>query len=475
VNQKPPGKDHRKNLSQRLEDLIITHDLLADGDAVVVGVSAGSDSIALLHLLAKATIPLRLFAVYVDHGLRPDETDHEFAVVCALCNQMGIPAERVVVDVYGERKRRGTSLEDAARTMRYRALEAARKAHGAAAVAVAHTADDQAEEVLIRLIRGSGRMGLSGMALRRGTIIRPLLHEKKQTLIDYLEENAIASCLDSSNRQSIFLRNRIRLDLLPYLERHYNSAIRRTLLQTAEILAGEEDLLDRLAGQKFDELTHLDNATCPAMIKVPIQPLLSCHPALQRRILEKACWMLSTRPEFRQIEQIRHLAACSDNGAQLHLTLGARIRKTGGELIFSHPSGRIAFRGDVLKKTPVSLMVPGPGVFVVAEHILTVSLLRECPKKRPDTTLLLDGEKVIFPLHLRPPLPGERFRPLGAPGRKKVHRFLTDAKIPREDRQAFPVLLAGERILAVAGLRIEHDFRITKDTVSYLLIDWRKA
>ena len=479
VNKKSCETEKQEILLTRLEGLIAAHGLLSRNDPVIVGVSAGPDSLALLHLLSRIRIPVRLFAVYVDHGLRPEETGREFSMVTALCNELRIPAERAVADVRGERKRTGTSIEDAARIVRYRALEAARRAHGAAVIAVAHTADDQAEEVLIRLIRGSGRMGLSGMAFRRDTIIRPLLQEKKQTLIDYLQRNAIPYCLDSSNREGIFLRNRVRLDLLPYLEQGYNSAIRQTLLQTAEILTSEEELLVKLAEKEFCSLTEIEQGpeagSCLERIKIRIQAFLDCHPALQRRILEKACWMMSTRPGFRQIEQIRHLMTGGGNGAQLHLAQGLRVRKSGTEVLFSHPSGRIAFRGNALEEEALSLTVSEPGIFSVADHVLSVSLLPKGPEKLSATALLLDAGKATFPLRLRSPVPGERFRPLGAPGRKKVHRFLTDARIPREERRAFPVLLSADRIIAVAGLRIEHDCRVTEDTRSYLLIEWRRA
>ena len=480
MNKKSPEINSQDPLLTRFEDLIAVHGLLSADDTVIVGVSAGPDSVALLHLLSRISLPVRLFAVYVDHGLRPDETGNEFSLIADLCNTLRIPAERAVVDVRAEQKRMGTSLEDAARSARYQALEAARRRHAAAVIAVAHTADDQAEEILIRLIRGSGRKGLSGMVLRRDTIIRPLLQEAKQSLVAYLERNAIPFCIDSSNRERVFLRNRVRLDLLPYLEQNYNSSIRQTLLQTAEILRSEEELLDQLTQTAFNGLTTIaaDPLVTPArhaQISIAVQAFLDCPLALQRRILEKTCWMMSTRPGFRQIEQIRHLMKDSDNGAQLHLGMGLRVRKTGGKLVFSHPSGRSRFRGNTREETAIALTVPGTGFFSIAGHVLQITQLRKRPEQPPLTALLLDADTIAFPLQLRPPLPGERFRPLGAPGKKKIHRFLTDAHIPREDRHLYPVLLSADRVIAVAGLRIDHDFRIREETQSFLLIDWHRA
>ena len=469
----------------RIDKLIRAHCLFAENATVIAAVSGGPDSVALLHLLHRIKKWSALIAVYIDHGLRPAETGAEIRLLEDLCGSLGVPCETVAVDVHAERKQTGASLEEAARTLRYDALEAARSRHGASVIAVAHTADDQAEEVLIRLIRGSGRKGLSGMALRRNRIIRPLLQEEKQTLIDYLEENAIPFCRDSSNQERLFLRNRVRLDLLPYLEQNFNTSIRRNLLQTAEILQGEEDLLEQLTEAMRNRLVEGDEKRhpeedrgqrpCPEAIRIKIQAFLDCHPALQRRILEKVCWMLLTRPGFRQIEQIRHLIKNSDNGAEIHLEGGLRVWKTGEYIRFSHPAGRKGLRGSGLDNTTFSVAIEGAGSFSIAGHILSVSILETRPEHLPEGELLLDAERVSFPLLLRNPLPGEVFRPLGAAGRKKINRFLTDAKIPRQDRRFFPILLSHDRIIAIAGLRIDHDFRVQKDTHCFLRLAWMRS
>jgi tRNA(Ile)-lysidine synthase len=479
VKKKSPDT-HHNTLLKRVENLIVTHRLASKNDTVIVAVSGGPDSVALLHLLHRIDFPAKLVAVYVNHGLRPEETDSEILLIEGLCRNLGIPFETVEVDVHGERQLTGASLEEAARTLRYQALEDIRRRLGATVIAVAHTADDQAEEVLIRLIRGSGRKGLSGMDLHRDSIIRPLLRENKQIIIEYLQENAIPFCLDSSNRQRVFLRNRVRLDLLPYLERNFNRSIRQTLLQTAEILKSEEELLNRLTEESCQRLLQIQEdqesapEPCPERIKIATHPFLLCHQALQRRILEKACWMMLTRPGFRQIELIRTLIRDGRNGAELHLGGGLRVWKAGHEAVFSHPAGRKGFRGSGLENGIPVMTVNGPGVFPCTAHTLSVSLRTEKPDKLRDTELLLDADRISFPLQLRSPLPGERFRPLGATGRKKIHRFLTDARIPRQDRRFFPVLISEGRIIAIAGLRINHDYRVQDDSRRFLLIDWRR-
>jgi tRNA(Ile)-lysidine synthase len=472
VKKKQPDTCHQETLLKRVKNQVITHRLFSENDTVIVAVSGGPDSIALLHLLCRINLHARL---------SPDEIGAEIRLIKDLCSSLNVPFETPGIDVHAERKRTGASLEEAARTLRYYALEDARRQHGGTVIAVAHTADDQAEEILIRLIRGSGRKGLSGMALRRNTIVRPLLQETKQALIDYLETNAIPFCLDSSNQQRLFLRNKVRLDLLPYLEQNFNISIRQNLLQTAEVLKSEEELLEQLTEDVFRHLVEVSEnrlsgaEPCPETIRINTRPFLDCHLALQRRILEKVCWMMLTRPGFRQIEQIRHLIKNGGNGTETHLGLGLRVWKRNEEILFSHPAGREGFRGSGLENTAFSLTVEGPGIFPIAGHVLSVTVQPETPGILHDNELLLDADQITFPLLLRNPLPGERFRPLGATGRKKINRFLTDAKIPRQDRRFSPVLVSEGKVIAIAGLRIDHDFRVQDGTWCFLCIGWRKS
>jgi tRNA(Ile)-lysidine synthase len=219
---------------------------IRDG-TVVVAVSGGPDSMCLLHLLARLAghFHITLVAAYVNHGLRPNETDQEEQLVRHTAEKLHCTFELGTVDVPGYAESHHLSIEHAARILRYDFLDKIATQYRAAKIALAHTADDQAEELLLRLIRGTGRTGLAGMeAMRQERYIRPLLSTPKSRLLDYLQQFNIDYTHDSSNRQRIFLRNRIRLDLLPYLAREFNPNIRQTLLQTANILRDEEELLN---------------------------------------------------------------------------------------------------------------------------------------------------------------------------------------------------------------------------------------
>ncbi|MBC8317394.1 MAG: tRNA lysidine(34) synthetase TilS, partial [Desulfobulbaceae bacterium] len=220
--------------------------LAASGEKIVIGVSGGSDSIALLHVLAslRAELDVGLVAVYINHGLRPDETPQEEKLVAAQAKKLGVECRIGIVDVRGESGKRKISLEHCARDLRYEFLGLVAEEMAAGKIAVAHTADDQAEEILLRLIRGTGRAGLSGMkTIRDEKVIRPFLRTSKEVLLRYLEQKKIPFLEDSSNRDTVYLRNRIRLEVIPFLA-EINPNISEVLRQTAAVLQDEEVILD---------------------------------------------------------------------------------------------------------------------------------------------------------------------------------------------------------------------------------------
>ncbi len=338
-------------LEKEVLALIRRENLLSVGEKVVVGVSGGPDSMALLHLLAGTKeIGVEPVAVYVDHGLRPDETKDEAALVEQKAASMGISFETVRVDVKSEARQRKISIEHAARDVRYSFFDQVAHKYKAAKIAVAHTADDQAEEVLLRLIRGSGRSGLSGMKMiRDGKIIRPLLAISKKKILAYLADRNIAFLTDSSNLQRIYLRNRIRLDLLPYLQ-EFNPNISETLRQTAGVLQDEERLLEEMtsrAWQGVAEMPELEANSVEPKVTLDLKAFLLLDRAIQRRIAEKSFILLGSMPQWKKIEQILYLAAHGESGARLHFSRGLRLKKIKESLVFSYPKGMVGERGDL--------------------------------------------------------------------------------------------------------------------------------
>lgn len=467
----------------RVAALIRRHQLVTPDDKIVVAVSGGADSLALLHILRALDLPLQLLAVYIDHGLRPSETPGERATIAGCCQALAVPYLVRTVDVRGLAARDGRSLEEAARNLRYQALEEVRREHGAQVIAVGHTADDQTEEFFIRLIRGSGRKGLSGMLVRRDRIIRPLLREHKAALIDFLQAAHIRWCRDSSNHDPHFLRNRVRLQLLPLLRSDFNPAIRRTVLQTMDVLGEEEGFLEEQTAEAFARCVTAGVQTVEgeerSRLVVDDQKFHACHPAIRRRLLERCFWRMAIPPTYRQIQSLLGFFEKRDKSGEIHLEDGVRAERRGLHLVLCRPLEGGRRRGGGKPPPPINLIIAGPGCYRIPEAGRDL-ILEERPAAEgrgggDGRRLYLDRARITFPLLLRPARPGELFHPCSGPGRRKVSRYLNDRKIPANERMNWPVLVAEDGVVALPGLQIDQAYRVTETTTTLLVIAWRSG
>lgn len=466
----------------RIANLLREHTLIFPGEKVVVAVSGGADSLALLHILRAVDLQLQLLAVYIDHGLRPLETPQEQKTIKEYCRTLEVPYFSQAVDVHHLVASEKRSPEEAARILRYAALECIRIEQGAKLIAVGHTADDQVEEFFLRLIRGSSTNGLSGMLLRSGRIIRPLLHESKAALVLYLQSLAVDWCQDSSNLRRQFLRNRVRLDLLPTLERDFNPAIRRTVLQTMDMLGEEDHFLDEQTTAALAKclVSHTNSHLGQQIPQLEIDTTIffEYHVAICRRLLEKCYWQMKIRPTFRMIQILLDFLKDGENGSEIHLGDGVRAEKRASHLILWRPLEKGRIRGSKTAGTKIHIIIPGPGCYLVPEAGREL-ILEEIPlaayRSNEKKLLFVEYDKIAFPLLLRNALPGELFHPCNGIGRKKISRFFNDRKIPANDRLSWPVLVSGSEIIALPGLQIDHAMRITEETSAILAIDWRQS
>jgi tRNA(Ile)-lysidine synthase len=339
------------SLQQQLKNNLSGPCRVKMGTAMIVAVSGGPDSMALLHLLAAVRVDsaLELTVVRVDHGLRPHENPKEHRVVAEAAEHLGLLFIEHSVDVAGFAAERHLSIEHAARDLRYGVLRQVARDRKARCIAVAHTADDQVEEILLRLLRGSGRKGVSGMRMRSNDLIRPLLCTQKETLLAWLAQHGIAHCFDSSNNDLMFLRNRIRHQLLPFLEEHFNPGIRKSLRKTADSLAEDEDLLAGLTAEALAEVVQQGEETSSGVpVQIKRQLFCTLHPTLQRRIVEQLLWQIGARAGYEHILLVVNAAVNGRNQSELHLSHGLRVGIFRDYLEFSYPHGQISWRGRLL-------------------------------------------------------------------------------------------------------------------------------
>ncbi|MCL7488648.1 MAG: tRNA lysidine(34) synthetase TilS [Desulfobulbaceae bacterium] len=322
---------------------------------VTVGISGGPDSVALFHVLLflRETLGISLVAAYINHGLRPEEAEIEEHFVRSLSEMAQVAYQTIEVDVREFARQEKISLEHAARDLRYKALREIGRTHGAPLIAVAHTADDQAEEILLRLLRGSGRKGLSGMRGRADDIIRPMLSIDKESVLRYLEDKNISYCIDSSNTDMRFVRNRVRHSLIPFLERTFDRGIRRALRKTADSLAEDEDLLEDLTREAARRV--LASADDERTLEYPVMLLdrpkfRELPAALQRRVVELLLWQLHCPASYSHIMKIVQAADTGKTGSEIHLSRGLRAGVQRERLEFLYPQGQSSWRGRLYPK-----------------------------------------------------------------------------------------------------------------------------
>ncbi len=449
---------------------------------LIAGVSGGPDSMAMLYALAALAdlLEITIFVAHANHGLRPAESPAEETFVQAQCKSLALDCLTSELEVRSLAKARGLSLEQAARELRYDFFATAAHSLRAKKIAVAHNADDQAEEVLLRLLRGTGSKGLAGMEMiRDNKIIRPLLNIPRTAIMRYLHDKNIPYMLDSSNTDRRYRRNRVRLDLLPELAAEFNPRIKQTLRQTAEILRAENKVLDKITAQAYRQAVI---ETCDAGGERAIDidlPYFTClDTAIKRRIIEKAILVLNRQPGFKQIEAIMRAVVRAPH--IIHLAGGLRACRDEPYLRLFFAGGQTGRRQNIIDMEPVrfDLTISGPGCYTIPEinyHVNMIILagplaLQELHVLDAD---YLDYDKLSYPLQLRSRRDGDFFRPLGCSGHKRVGKFLSDLKMPMQKRRLVPVLLSANKIAALPGICIAEEFRLTAGTGRSLKITLR--
>ncbi len=454
-----------RNTFQKVKHTISRHHMISEGDCVIVAVSGGPDSVCLLHLLHELMdeLHIHLVVAHFDHGLRPAEDESETAFVRALAVSLKLPFETAKGYLLAKKVR--GSREEVARNARYAFLERARKKQKAQKIALGHNLNDQAETILMRLLRGSGPSGLTGMPPRRdGSIIRPLIEIERPEIENYLRAKKLPSVTDSSNLKTDYLRNKIRLELMPLLEVH-QPRLAHLLAQTAEILRDEDDYLELIAKGWLNRNMELSPHQAS---KVPITSFLTLPVALRRRVIRNVIGRAKKdlrRISWDHIEAIQRLAQAEKPQAVLNLPGRLTVKRAYDYLIFSASVSR--------KPRPFHYTLDGPGTYDLKEigRRLSIEEIRSRKGLRlrgSAWTAFLDAEKLRFPLTLRSFKAGDRFIPFGMKGHKKLKDFFVDLKMPLEQRYSTPILCCDGTLVWVCGFRIDDRFKVTPETKKVL-------
>lgn len=439
---------------------IARHGMLTAGDRVLAAVSGGADSTALLHLLHAMShgLGIDLAVAHLNHGLRDQEADDDARFVQDLAGRLGLVC-------HGERIRldpsRG-SIEERGRRARYAFFNRLAENHGYTKIALGHHMDDNAEAVLLNLFRGSGIRGMSGIPPVRGQrFVRPLIDLTRSEIIDFLRKHGITFVQDTSNTDLRFDRNRVRQTLVPYLRQHFNPNLTAVLHRTAELCRQEEHWLQSLLAPVLNETVESLEPQC---MELRIQRLCVEPLAVQRRLLRNGLhrWRGSLkRIGVDHIDALIDLLGPESEGKRLCLPNRIGVERTGSHLRFTIRPGRgcapVPRAPDYLYEIPCPethpSMVTVPESGLVFHFTLMAGGTDPCRDAADGSLVWFDADQVVFPLQVRNFRPGDRMRPKGLQGHRKIKKIFNDYKIPVARRHGTPLLVSGREILWVAGVR----------------------
>ena len=447
--------EHGGDLAGKAIRTIERHGMLAGGEHVVVSVSGGPDSVALLNFLLDIAsgMDLSLAVFHMDHMLRGEESARDAEFVRELADDLGLPARVMAVDVRRETGGGRLSPQDAARTVRLDRLLDFADEWGADRVAVGHTADDQVETFLMRVVQGAGLTGLAAIGPVSGKIIRPLIEVWRYEIDDYLRAKGAAARLDRSNLELTYLRNRVRLKLLPCFVSEFGDVVKEVILREVESLGMDREYFQQIARSALDEVGHLESG----QVTIDRDKLLEMAPSLQRGVIREA-WarLLPGEPmlSWQHVLDIVDKVASGASGAVIDLPRSSVAEREYDDIIIrcTEPEGG--------QMPPTPLEVPG------VVRLPWGSSIEAGFVDAGDVTL--DGDPTVeyvradlsLPLEVRTPQPGDRFRPLGSAYQRKLKDLFIDMKLPRRERRRVPLVLENGHIVWVAGLRLDDRYKL---------------
>ena len=432
-------------------------------EKILVGVSGGPDSVALLYLLSKHKKKLKcsLHVAHLDHGLRGKAAEEDAKFVKALSKKLKIPFVSTKVDVGAFAKKNKLSVEDAGRRARHEFLEKTAKQIRASKIALGHTADDNVETFVMRIIRGSGTKGLLSISERRGKIIRPLIKIWKEDIEGYLKKNRIKARVDLSNYSQEYLRNKIRLKIIPELI-SLNPNFKNTILNTIDLLTADHEYLRSISEKTMPGAIVKRGL---GYIKLDIDKLLMLPESILRYILRDAVEEIKGN-----LEEItyKHIASAikklrEGKGFEIHLPERVFVKSDGDTLNITSVEPEIRKISYYYK-----LKIPGKVKIKESGYIIKASALNYVPEKgfklKDRNEAVLDIGKTGDRFIIRNRKDGDKFSPLGMAGTQKLKEFFIDHKVPHDERDLVPIIEGRRGIAWVGGLRIDDHAKITDKT-----------
>lgn len=450
------------------------YDMLQKGDRVVVGVSGGADSICLLNVLLelKETYLLDLFVVHINHGLRGDEAMRDQQFVESFCEKAKISCTTYVEDVAGYSKEHHCSLEEAGRILRYVYFQREYKDKGCNKIAIAHNKNDLAETVLFHLARGTGLKGLSGIEPIRLPYIRPLLHVTRREIESYLKEEGIGYCTDSTNLETDFTRNKLRLQVLPLLRQINQQAVSH-IAATATQVSEVEEYLKKQTDNLYARIVNEENG----LYSVDIGLLKEEEPVLAKRLLRQMIG--NAAGQLKNIEEVhvRGVYELLDKGVgkQQNLPYGVVARCGYEKLEISKEENSFETLGkEPISSLPIAIQVPGS--YRIPELGLKISFTvmdyeKSMAIPKNSCTKWFNYDTIKNTIFLRTREPGDFMQINKEGGRKLLKDIFINDKIPKEQRNSIPLLCDGKHVMWITGNRISEAYKVSDESKRILVVN----
>ncbi|HBG4970978.1 TPA: tRNA lysidine(34) synthetase TilS [Clostridioides difficile] len=449
------------------------HNLIQKGDKIVLGLSGGPDSVCLLHVLnrLKKDFNIEIYAAHLNHQIRGIEAQKDALYVSKLCEDMGIVffVKSINVPKYCENE--GLSLEEGARKLRYEMFYEIKDKIKANKIAIGHNLNDQAETVMMRIMRGTGLKGLKGIDyIRDNCIIRPILDVERNEIEEYCEAYNLNPRIDKTNLENIYTRNKIRLDLLPYMKDNFNSNVIESIVRMSNSLKIDNDYIEKEAEAKFREVSNIKEK---GFVEINLDDFVCLHDAIKVRVLRNSIKHILGDTNFVDQRHIEDIMSLEDNSkVNKMLTLPRNI------FVYRKKDSIILTNEEIVnEEIEFYYNVPSNGFIKIKElkqiiETQVMSIDRYKSMKLDNSSKGFDFNKVKGGIVIRSRRQGDKIKL--AMGSKKVKDLFIDLKIPREERCKIPIITDSEGIICVGDYKISENYKIDENTKEVLKINFNK-
>lgn len=456
---------------EKVLSTINKYNLIESGDKIVIGISGGPDSVCLLHILnrLKEKLDIELYAAHLNHQIRGIEAQKDALYVSEICNKMGITYFLKSIDVPKYCEDNGLSIEEGARKLRYEMFDEIKQKTKSNKIAIGHNLNDQAETVLMRIMRGTGLQGLRGIEyIRENGIIRPLLDIERKDIEKYCEEHNLNPRIDESNLENIYTRNKIRLELIPYMTDNFNTNLIESIVRMSHNLRSDSDYIESEAGSKFKDICKVTSDA----VNIRVDDFIKLHNAIKVRILRKGIKTILGDTNFidqKHIEDIMEFESESKIDKMLTLPRGVFVYRKKDCIILT-TTEMVIEDIDFLYNIPNNGFVKIKEVNTIIET-QTMTIDRYKNGKVDKMSKGFDLNKIKGGIVIRSRQQGDKIKLAG--GTKKIKDLFIDLKIPREDRCKVPLIADEQGILQVGQYKSSENYKIDEKTEEVLKVTFK--